>query len=320
MGKDTRVRHVGSGRADQYVVEVVQGDGTYAPLELASATEAVTGTDANKLLTPAGLSAAATTLVGQASTTVAGKVELATSAEAQNGVDTERAVTPKALADAVTTHVSAASETVAGKVEIATDAEAKAGSDSSRALTPRNLLQGGHPSMGIVPMFAQQYKIHPALGTATAVHAAVPLTSEAQSVTSGITQPDYPRVVTIKGNASGIVGNVVVKGTDVDGEPLTDTIALNGDAQATGVKAFATVTQIDLPVETHEGTDTVSIGVGDGFGMPLVIENAAYLLVHLFDGSSDAGSLTVNAAVSQNIYAIGGTPDGAKFLELVYLV
>ncbi len=320
MGKDTRIKNISSGRAGQYEVEVVNGDGTFSALELASAAEAAAGTDANKVMTPAATAAAVTGLVTAASTTVAGKVELATSTEAQTGTDTQRAVTPKALADAVMTHVSAASETVAGKVELATDAEAKDGSNSSLALTPRNLLQGGRPSMGVVPIFPQQYKIRPALGTATYVHAAIPLTDAPQGITGGITQPDYPRVVTVKGNAGGIVGNVVISGTDADGEPLTDTIALNGDVEVSGLSAFETVTMITVPAETHAGTDTVSIGMDDVFGMPLVIESTGHLLIHFFDGSTDAGSLAINAVLAKNLYTMAGTPNNAKYLVLVYLV
>ena len=33
MGKDTRIKNVSSGRAGQYVVEVVNGDGSFSALE-----------------------------------------------------------------------------------------------------------------------------------------------------------------------------------------------------------------------------------------------------------------------------------------------
>src|SRR5262245_45622730 len=91
------------------------------------------------------------------------------------------------------------------------------------------------------------YQITPATNSATAVHAAIALTDEEQEITTAITNPDVPRTVTAKGNASGITGNVVIHGTNVEGDVITDTIALNGASEVEGAKAFKTVTQIDLP-------------------------------------------------------------------------
>src|SRR6266545_3502154 len=56
------------------------------------------------------------------------------------------------------------------------------------------------------------------------------------AISTTITNPDVPRTVTIKGNAGGIAGNVVVHGTNVEGAVITDTIALNGATEVEGVK------------------------------------------------------------------------------------
>src|SRR5262245_5714395 len=82
----------------------------------------------------------------------------------------------------------------------------------------------------------------PALGATTAVHAAIPLTSGAQDISTALTNPDSPRNITVTGNASGNAGNVVITGTDVKGATLTETIALSGTSTVVGNKAFATVT------------------------------------------------------------------------------
>ena len=63
-------------------------------VELATNAETLTGTDAVRAVTPAGLAYGVTGLVSAATTSVAGKVELATTAEAITGTDTVRAVTP----------------------------------------------------------------------------------------------------------------------------------------------------------------------------------------------------------------------------------
>jgi microcystin-dependent protein len=104
-------------------------------VELATTTEASTGTDTTRAVTPAGLSAAVGALVPDATETVKGKVELATTAEASTGTDTVRAVTPAGLAAAV----PSASTTAQGKVELATTSEATTGTDTTRAVTPAGL-------------------------------------------------------------------------------------------------------------------------------------------------------------------------------------
>jgi hypothetical protein len=64
-------------------------------VELATSAETITGTDADRAVTPAGLAALTT------SVTRSGLVELATDAEALAGADTARAVTPHGLAGAI---------------------------------------------------------------------------------------------------------------------------------------------------------------------------------------------------------------------------
>lgn len=169
--------------------------------------------------------------------------------------------------------------------------------------------------------FLAHYSAAPAAVSDTAVHAAIALTAATQNVTTSITNPVTPRNVTIKGNAVGNAGNVVITGTDMSGAVITETIALNGATEVAGVKAFKTVTNIALPVEVHAGTDTVSVGIGSKLGMPHKIAFAAYLLVKLFDGSSDAGTLTIDGTdLSKNVYAYAGTANGAKVVDLTYVV
>jgi len=178
----------------------------------------------------------------------------------------------------------------------------------------------GNDAQALNVFLPVHYQIAPDAISATAVHAAIALTAEAQEITANITNPDVPRTVTVKGNASGIAGDVVVHGTDIEGGVISDTIALNGATEVEGTKAFATVTKFDLPAETHAGTDTVSVGIAKKFGMPHIVDNAALLLVKLFDGSTDSGTLAVDAdEVEKNLFALNGTPNGTKLLDLYYL-
>lgn len=187
-----------------------------------------------------------------------------------------------------------------------------------------NLGQKIQGEAGVVPFdrgFVGHYRIAPAAISAVAVLAATALTTGVQTITAGITNPDFPRTVTVKGNAAGIAGNVVVTGKNAAGVTITDTIALNAATEVEGVKAFKEVTSIQLPIKTNGSGDTVSIGMAKKFGMPAILANAACLLVKLFDGSADTGSLTVDSdEVEKNLFALNGTPNGAKVMDLFFIV
>jgi hypothetical protein len=134
-------------------------------------------------------------------------------------------------------------------------------------------------------------------------------------------QPDYARVLSVKGNAGGIAGNVVITGRDAAGEALTDTIALSGTDTVNGVKAFEVVTNVNLPAKTNGSGDTVSVGVASIFGLHNKLASAGLLLRQEFDHSTDAGSLAVSATVlASNLYTPAGTPNGSKSLDLYYFV
>ena len=91
-------------------------------------------------------------------------------------------------------------------------------------------------------------------------------------------QPPTPRVLSITGNAATVAGNVVITGTDANGDAITDTIAANGAATVLGAKAFATVTQIVLPVAVHPA-DEISVGISDRFGIPYMLPHNTVLLI-----------------------------------------
>jgi hypothetical protein len=102
------------------------------------------------------------------------------------------------------------------------------------------------------------------------IHAAVTLTTLAQSITTGITQPNVPRVLSITGTKAGatLTGNVTITGTDENDEATSDVLALNGNYTVFGTQVFKTVTQIDYPARVT-ASDTVKVGVQDGlFDIP----------------------------------------------------
>jgi hypothetical protein len=182
----------------------------------------------------------------------------------------------------------------------------------------------GAPVLPVATLQAQliqHYQVAPVAVSATAIHAAVTLADgEVTEVTDEITNPDVPRVLAVKGNAAGITGDVVIEGTNILDEEVTDTIALSGTSSVNGVVAFKTVTGITFPARNAEA-DTVTVGTNKLIGIPHIVLNAACLLVKLFNGSADSGSLTVDAdEVEKNFFTMNGVPDGAKLLDLFYLV
>jgi len=177
------------------------------------------------------------------------------------------------------------------------------------------------PSAGsIAPMAAIKYSVTPAIGTATYVHAAYTLGAIAVDIATGITNPDFPRIATVKGNAGGIAGNVVITGTDINDAAATDTIALSAASEIAGDVAFKTITNINFPAKTNGSGDTVSIGVGNLIGLPIAVPNASVVLVKSFDGAADAGSVTTGATAKASFFTPAGTMNGVKILAITLLV
>ncbi len=72
-----------------------------------------------------------------------------------------------------------------------------------------------------------------------------------QNITAGITNPAWPRALSVKGSAASMTGNVVITGENAAGEEITETIALDGTTAAHGAKAFAKITKIEAPVQVN---------------------------------------------------------------------
>ena len=177
------------------------------------------------------------------------------------------------------------------------------------------------PSAGTVaPYSVVMYETHPAIGTATYVHAAIALGAAAQDIATGITNPDYARFLSVKGNAT-MSGNVIITGTDINGAACTDTIALSNSSEVAGDVAFKTVTNINVPIKTNSSGDTVSVGVGNKFGFPIAIPNASAVLAKSFDLVVDAGTVTAGTTAKTSVYSPAGAAslNGTKLLQLWFV-
>lgn len=111
------------------------------------------------------------------------------------------------------------------------------------------------------------------------------LTASEQTITSISAQPDVARTLIVystatTGDAGFTSANariVKITGTDIWGNTITDWVPLNSTTGVQTNKAFASVTQIILPVQ-GDGSDTCSVGMGDGFALGYPVNAVADIL------------------------------------------
>lgn len=137
----------------------------------------------------------------------------------------------------------------------------------------------------------------PDAAAADAVHAAITgSASAATTVTTAITDPDFARclVVTPGGTTADVAaGNVVITGTDIDGNVISENFAFlaNASSATNGTKAFATVTSIVIPQQDGAGA-TFTIGTLDKLGLHEKLQEDSVLHT-IVDGTVEATRPTV---------------------------
>lgn len=140
----------------------------------------------------------------------------------------------------------------------------------------------------------------PALGTTTAVHAAVTDNGAPQVITTAITNPAVARNITATAGGTNTdikAISVIVAGTDIEGNAISETLpAFTVDTAGTvvGNKAFKTVTSITIPA--HDGTGaTTAIGTGAKLGLPDRLPGRNTVLGAFLAGVREATAPTVVA-------------------------
>jgi len=166
----------------------------------------------------------------------------------------------------------------------------------------------------------------PALGTTTAVHAAVTDTGVQQVVTTGITNPDVPRNVTAtSGGTAGDIKaiQVIVAGTNAEGVAITETLPIftvNTATTVVGSKAFATVTSITIPA--HDGTGaTTAVGLGAKVGLGDRLSVDTVLAAHLA-GTREGTRPTVavsSSAIESNTVTLNSALAGTAVVVDYYV-
>lgn len=137
-------------------------------------------------------------------------------------------------------------------------------------------------------------------------------------------QPDVPRNITITQTAVGAEdtnGTVVIVGTDMADNAITETIIPNGGATVAGAKAFKTITSVTgVGWVIGEGNDTITVGVGSLIGLPLTLASDAIVLAGILNAAREATLpvITVSSTVlSQN--TVDFTSAWASTVGVLYL-
>ena len=146
-------------------------------------------------------------------------------------------------------------------------------------------------------------------------------TTDAKTYTAMLAQPPQARTISFTPSAAAAAGNILVAGTDIDDNPITDTVATSTTAAVYSAKAFKTVTSVTYPKD-GDGI-TWEAGWSEAIGLPLKLAAAPFAL-EIFNGVVEigtAGTFTVDAnELSKNIYDPNGDLDGAKALQLLLFI
>ncbi len=146
-------------------------------------------------------------------------------------------------------------------------------------------------------------------------------TADAKTYTTMLAQPPQVRKLSFAPTAAADAGNILVVGTDIDDNPITDTVATSTTAAVTSAKAFKTVTSVTYPED--DGSITWNAGWTEAIGLPLKLAAGPFAL-EKFNGVVEigtAGTFTVDATdLAKNIYDPNGDLDGKKPLQLLLFI
>lgn len=145
-------------------------------------------------------------------------------------------------------------------------------------------------------------------------------------VTSFAAQPDLARNIQISpwATTGGIgAGPVVISGTNIFGNPISETLTFVSQNGATvvGAKAFKTVTSVLFPATINSGAN-VAIGTGNSIGILHCVDQAGDLVQTVYGGAYETSRAVLNAgnsvAIESNTVQPHGTLDGAHQVDVYY--
>ena len=166
-----------------------------------------------------------------------------------------------------------------------------------------------------------------ALASTTAVHASAVCGIAQTTISTAITNPVTPRVITLTsgGTAADIKAvQAVVNGTNMADEVISETMPIftvNTATTVTGLKAFKTVTSIVVPAMDGAAAE-VAVGTGPALGIPYKMEFATDVLKCYFAGAAETLAAQTVSATTLELNTVTTTTalDGAKDLVIDLLV
>lgn len=132
-------------------------------------------------------------------------------------------------------------------------------------------------------------------------------------ITTFLAQPDFPRnvVITTGGTTADVAGGtVVVEGTNIRGEAISENFAIteNQSGATTGNKAFKTITKVTIPAQDGAAA-TYSVGDGTKLGLDRTLNGAGEFLALTMDGAAE--TVSANAASATAVESNTVTPTNA---------
>jgi hypothetical protein len=101
----------------------------------------------------------------------------------------------------------------------------------------------------------------------TYIHAGITGTGALQTVTTGFTNPDIPRSLTITTtNIASPSGKVVILGVNSKGTITNATVTISAGATVATIDCFTQIISVTIP-STITAADTISIGIGNSVGL-----------------------------------------------------
>lgn len=117
---------------------------------------------------------------------------------------------------------------------------------------------------------------------------------------------DVPRNVSLTSAGNLSAGNFTIRGYDVYGNALTQTRAGPNANTVNTLKAFKDI--LSVTPDTSSAT-TVSVGIGDSFGLPFLVTDVGYIQSVKWAQTlaPDAGTFTAGVTTDPNTAALGDT-------------
>lgn len=167
---------------------------------------------------------------------------------------------------------------------------------------------------------SQGYVFASAAGTTTA---------SAATKSTGITNPDSPRNLTIIPDSNTTHVNtctIVVNGTDILNHTISENFAFAASASTvtTGSKAFKTVTSVVFPdnCEVAPYDVTWAVGVGEKIGLKRCMDETGAFIQSSLNGTIEGTRATLAAAssaVSGNTADFNGTMNGSNDFKAYFI-